>query len=296
MSPSPRIEPPGPVALRRWRSSVALKIVTAAALVAMLALATFSWAQSRRARMRAQAELDVPTWPVDEAFEGDLWVFARIRYGSSDRNAYWGGWGWDTDYPDSEGNLSFRLQQLTSMRVWPRGRILELTDPDLFDHPWIYIVEPGDLEFRDDEIPILRRYLLNGGFLMVDDFWGEAEWDNFHREIKRVFPEREPEDVPLSHEIFHAVFDIPEKQQIPNVFTGTRSQFTGVTWERPDAREVHYRAIYDDKQRMMVFICHNTDLGDGWEREGENEYYFREFSEKKAYPLGINVVFYAMTH
>ena len=75
-----------------------------------------------------------------------------------------------------------------------------------------------------------------------------------------------------------------------------RYRGTGITWEREDAKEPHYRAIFDDKGRMVVMICHNTDNGDGWEREGEDEWYFREFSEKKAYPLGINIIFYAMTH
>ncbi len=103
----------------------------------------------------------------------------------------------------------------------------------------------------------------------------------------------------MDHPIFHCVFDIKEtknKLQVPNIYLGVQSQYTGVTWERPDAKEVHFRAIFDDKERMMVMICHNTDNGDGWEREGKSEYYFHEFSEKKAYPLGINIVFYAMTH
>ena len=161
----------------------------------------------------------------------------------------------------------------------------------------MYIVEPGGLMFLDEEVPIMRRYLLNGGFLMVDDFWGEGEWANFEREMKRVFPDHTIVDLSLDHPIFHIVFDIKETLQIPNVRTGTYSQYNGgVTWEREDAKEVHYRAIFDEKGRMMVMICHNTDLGDGWEREGENEYYFHEFSEKRAYPLGINIVFYAMTH
>jgi len=130
----------------------------------------------------------------------------------------------------------------------------------------------------------------------VDDFWGEAEWYNFYREIKRVFPDREPQEVPLEHPIFHAVFDLKERPQIPSINHALGGRSYGITWEREDAQEVHYKAIYDDKGRMMAFICHNTDLGDGWEREGENEWYFREFSEKKVYPLGINIVFFAMTH
>ncbi len=95
--------------------------------------------------------------------------------------------------------------------------ILQLTDPELFDYPFIYIVEPGGLMFTQDEVQALRRYLLNGGFLMVDDFWGEDEWYNFYYEIKRVFPDREPVELPLSHPIFHAVFDLKEKPQIPSI-------------------------------------------------------------------------------
>jgi hypothetical protein len=185
---------------------------------------------------------------------------------------------------------------MTSLKVDPAGKVLEITDPALFHYPWIYIVEPGYLLFTEQEVAILRKYLLNGGFLMVDDFWGEREWLNFYRQIKRVFPDREPVDLPLEHPVFHCVFDLKEKPQIPSIPWGIESQYTGVTWERPDAREVHIRGISDDLGRLMVIICHNTDLGDGWEREGENEYYFHEFSEKKAYPLGINIVFYAMTH
>ena len=117
-------------------------------------------------------------------------------------------------------------------------------------------------------------------------------------EIKRVFPDRPIVDLPRSHAIFHCVFDIPNDLNIqcPAIPWGVASQYTGRTWEREDAQEVHIRGIYDDKGRLCVIICHNTDNGDGWEREGESEYYFREFSEKKAYPLGINIIFYAMTH
>jgi hypothetical protein len=185
---------------------------------------------------------------------------------------------------------------VTSIKVHPKGQILELTDKELFNQPFIYIVEPGSLMFKEEEVTALRKYLLNGGFLMVDDFWGERQWQNLYEQLKRVLPDREPEDVPLDHAIFNCVFPIKEKPQIPNIRTGTDSQYTGITWETYDSQEVHYRAFFDDKRRIMVMICHNTDLGDGWEREGENEYYFREFSEKKAYPLGINILFYAMTH
>lgn len=255
----------------------------------------------------------VPDWEPDKEFSDDVFTFVRIRYSSGYGGGYGGGYGrgygrggygrggygggrWATDYPDSDLNFSYRLHQLTSMEVNPDGVVLELTDPALFDYPFIYIVEPGDLLFSEEEVAILRRYLLNGGFLMVDDFWGEAEWYNFYYEIKRVFPDREPVELELDHPIFHAVFDLKERPQIPSIGHALGGRGYGITWEREDAREVHYKAIYDDEGRMMAIICHNTDLGDGWEREGENEWYFHEFSEKKAYPLGINIVFYAMTH
>jgi Domain of unknown function (DUF4159) len=258
---------------------------------------------------------DVPYWEPDKEFADDVFTFVRIEYSSGwGGGGYGGGYGqrggrrrggrgggrgggrWATDYPDSDLNFSYRLHQLTAMEVNPDGVVLQLTDPELFDYPFIYIVEPGGLVFTEDEVQALRRYLLNGGFLMVDDFWGEDEWYNFYYEIKRVFPEREPRELPLSHPIFHAVFDLKEKPQIPNISAALQGRQYGITWEREDAQQVHYKALYDDKGRMMAIICHNTDLGDGWEREGENEWYFHEFSEKKAYPLGINIVFYAMTH
>ncbi|MEW6159882.1 MAG: DUF4159 domain-containing protein [Verrucomicrobiota bacterium] len=246
--------------------------------------------------MRGVDRGGLPSWELDPVMPKDVFTFVRIRYASHGRFFGRYGGGWDTDYPDAELNLAYRLQQMTSLKVHPDGKVLDITDPELFDYPFIYIVEPGFLEFTDDEVPILRQYLLNGGFLMVDDFWGERQWANFYHEIKRVFPEREPEDLQLDHPIFHAVFPLKEQPQIPAIGWATRY---GQTWEQHDGeecREVHYRAIYDDKRRIMVMICHNTDLGDGWEREGEDEWYFREFAEKKAYPLGINIIFYAMTH
>ena len=190
-------------------------------------------------------------------------------------------------------SIRARLHQLTAMEVNPKGVILELTDPDLFNYPFIYMLEVGRLVFSDEEVKALRKYLLNGGFLMVDDFWGEAEWANFYREIKRVFPNREPQEIPLSDEIFRAVFVLKERPQIPGIHAWLSY---GITYEREDAKQVHYKALYDDQGRMMAIICHNTDLGDGWEEEATNPDYFHQFSEKYAYPLGINIVFYAMTH
>jgi len=256
----------------------------------------------RTAREVPTHSTEFPRWTNAPGFEKDVFTFARVRY---KRHPYA---GWSAgycfiDFPDSDLNLSYRLQQLTSMQVDPNGRVLNLTDQDLFNYPWIYMVEPGALRFEEDEVNALRRYLRNGGFLMADDFWGSHQWDNFASEMKRVFPEREFVELEMDHPIFKSVFDLSGKKkndlQVPNFVTGERSQESGVTWERHDGeecRDVHIRALFDDKGRMMVIACHNTDNGDGWEREQEFQYFFKEFSEKRAYPLGINIIFYAMTH
>jgi hypothetical protein len=131
---------------------------------------------------------------------------------------------------------------------------------------------------------------------MVDDFWGEEEYDNFVHELKQVFPKKELQEIPLEHPIFSSVFKLDKRPQIPSIRHALEGRYAGITWERWDAKEVHYQALYDDDGRMMCIVCHNTDLGDGWEREGENHWYFKEFSEKYAYPLGINIIFYALTH
>ncbi len=239
----------------------------------------------------------VPVWEIDEQFKHDVFTFVRVKYSDGYGGRSYGGHRgkWRTDHPDSDLNFSLRLQQLTAMKVNPDPIFLELTDPALFDYPFLYMIEPGNMVLSEDEVAGLRRYCLNGGFMMVDDFWGDDEWYNFYSQIKRVFPEREPKDVPLEHEIFHCVYDLQDRPQVPSI----HAFYSGYRYEGrygSDTSSANYRAIYDDDGRMMVFICHNTDLGDGWEREGENHEYFEQYAVKKSYPLGINIVTYAMTH
>jgi hypothetical protein len=265
----------------------------------LLVISGSSMAQFGQRRWRRERSIDiridrrgVPDWEVDAEFPEDVFTFVRVRY-----NDYRGGWGkWATDYPDADLNFSFRLNQLTALRVTPDPIILELSDPAIFDYPFLYIIEPGGydggLNLQPDEVETLRRYIDNGGFVMVDDFWGQDEWQIFYQQIKKVFPDTEPVELSLEHPIFHCIYELKQKPQIPaiNVF------LAGRTTERWDAPEAHYWAFFDEKGRPQMIICHNTDLGDGWEREGENHDYFREMSEKWAYPLGINILFYAMTH
>lgn len=241
---------------------------------------------------------DFPTWPVSRELPNDVFTFARLRYNSFsfNRRSQYG--KWLTDYPDSDLNFAYRLQQLTSLQVNPRGAIVDIDAEQLRHHPFVYMIEPGDILLSDEEARTLREYLLNGGFIMVDDFWGTEEWDTFYTALKQIFPDREPKELTLEHEIFHIVFDLKVKPQIPSVGAALAGRSLGITheWNKPGSKEVHYKGVFDDKGRMVMIICHNTDLGDGWEEEGTDPWYFREFSEKYGYPLGINIIFYAMTH
>jgi len=274
----------------------------------------------RTARETLSGSTGTPDWTNEAGFEKDVFSFVRVIYrrapNGSGISFTASGKGWLTDYPDSDLNLSYRIQQVTSMKVDPDGRVLRLTDPELFDYPWIYMVEPGGLALKDEEVPVLRKYVLNGGVLMADDFWGQKQWDNFERNIKRVLPEREFVELPMDHPLFHCVFDLKgpkNKLQTPNIWQGTHSldpnsRDYGVTWERYHddyenydrmgraAHDMHVRAIYDDKGRIMILATHNCDNGDSWEREGEDDGFFHEFSEKRGFPLGINIIFYLMTH
>jgi hypothetical protein len=241
--------------------------------------------------------LDFPTWPVSKELPNDLFTFCRLRHNSQKsgrrRN---GGGDWLTDYPDADLNFSYRLQQLTSLQVSPKGAVVDINPEQMRHYPFIYMIEPGHITLTDEEAKTMRDYMMNGGFIMVDDFWGEEQWDNFYSAVKQIFPDREPQELPLEHEIFHMVFPLKVKPQIPSVNAALEGRSQGITFEREDAKSPHYRAIFDDKKRIVMMICHNTDLGDGWEEEGTDPWYFREFSEKYAYPLGINIIFYALSH
>ncbi|MGV3773612.1 MAG: DUF4159 domain-containing protein [Verrucomicrobiales bacterium] len=242
---------------------------------------------------------NIPIWPVNPLFPVDHFTFARLKYQSNrpERSSF----AWWTDFPDADLNLSFRLQELTSLLVNPEPKTVELTDPVLFDYPWVFMSGCGNAIFSEEEAKNLRRYLLNGGFMMVDDFWGQTEWDGFYEAIKQVFPEYEPIDIPRSHPLFHCVYDIPDDRplQTPHMAAAVRGRESGITHEEHEggnSQEIHFRGIHDSKGRLMVLICHNTDNGDGWEEEGADPWFFHEFSENRNYPLGINIIFYAMTH
>ena len=239
---------------------------------------------------------DYPEWESKAGFESDEFTFVRIQYDSYGGRGGFG--GWSNDYPDCDWNFSFRLQQLTSFRVDPNAKVLRLTDPELFDFPFAFITNMGSISLDDQERKALRTFLLNGGFLMADDFWAAAEWEHIRRTMKQVFPEREPRELTLDHEIFHIVYDLKELPQVPSI----RAWADGLTYENWHGAftggdtSPHFWGYFDDDQRLMALFCHNNDVADGWEREGEDVEYFKRYSTKVSYPFGINIITYAMTH
>jgi hypothetical protein len=209
--------------------------------------------------------------------------------------------GWGVDYPGADINFSIRLSELTKTDVSrdtagePNHLIVRLTDDELFHCPFVMMTEPGGASLDEAEAARLREYLLKGGFLWADDFWGTRAWDHWASQIGRVLsPAEYPMlDLPIDHPVFQTLFRITRVPQIPSIgfWLGTRR-----TSERgADSATPHTRAIVDRRGRVMVFMTHNTDIGDSWEREGENPEYFHTFSVD-GYALGINVLLYAMTH
>lgn len=203
------------------------------------------------------------------------------------------GGSWSIDYPEADKHFSYLLSRLSSVDSSPDENAVQLTDPELLHLPFIYALEVGSMQLNESEAASLRDYLLSGGFLFIDDFWGSWAWENLVDQMQRVFPERLITDIPSSHPIFNLVFDIEEIKQVPNFRNGIEYERTGVTHE-DDGTQPHVRGIFDDAGRIMVLINWNTDLGDAWEWADHPEYPF-QFTTYAA-KLGVNIVVYAMTH
>jgi hypothetical protein len=212
------------------------------------------------------------------------------------------GGSWLTDYPLADIDLSIRISELTKMRVGfdpggqPQHLIVQLTGNELFQCPFIMMQEVGRLFFNDEDAARLRTYLLKGGFLWVDDFWGSYAWDIWVAQIRKVFPAADYPivDLPPEHPIFHTMFDLRRVPQIPGI--GYWRGSGGGTSERgADSAQVHARGVSDRTGRLMVLMTHNTDVSDSWEREGEDPRYFYQFSVE-GYQVAMNVLLYAMTH
>ncbi len=218
--------------------------------------------------------------------------FTRGIYSGSGGDDDWGA-RWSVDYPKADLQFLTALRRLSIIDAYESDNAIELDDPQLWRFPFLYILEVGSMSLTDAEVRALRNYLLAGGFMVVDDFWGTWAWENFEKEMKRVFPDRPIIEVPLTHPVFHVFYDITEILQVPNVYQGYFAASGGPTHEY-DGYVPHVRGILDDDGRLMVLINWNTDLGDAWEWADDPNYPLK-FSTF-AYEMGINFVIYAMTH
>jgi hypothetical protein len=240
----------------------------------------------------------LPRFATSDAFDGRFnFCRAVFRHNSSgDGN------GWGVDYPRADQNFSIRLSELTKIPVSfdrdqdPIHFLVRLSSDALFHCPFIMMTEVGGAFFDDDEAAKLRAYLLKGGFLWADDFWGSSAWHAWETQIRKVLPAKDFPivDLPIDHPIFHTLFDVQRVPQIPSIESW--GWLRGGTSERgKDSAVVHARAIFDAGGRVMVFMTHNTDFGDAWEREADDPNYFYRFSVD-GYAVGIDLIVYAMTH
>jgi hypothetical protein len=234
--------------------------------------------------------------PVDFYSRG-----SRIRDRDGPRDFYftraiYSGYGyrrmgsWAIDFPKADRQFLWGLRRLTNINAYEAENAVRLTDPDLRSFPFLYALEVGRMALTDSEVEALRAYLLAGGFLMIDDFWGTYEWQNFEFEIRRVLPEHPIVEISLDHPLFSTFYTIEELVQVPSVRI---ARYGGVTWER-DGYVPHVRGIFDDKGRLLVVINWNTDLGDAWEW-AEDPYYPLPYSTF-AYQLAVNTIIYALSH
>ncbi len=225
---------------------------------------------------------------VVEESETDVFTFVRLKYRCS-----WGYHGkWETDWPASDRNFILQLREQTNIAVSSKEKIIDVGSGELFRYPFGYMVDVKRLKFTDAEARNLREYLLRGGFIVVDDFHGRQAWKRFYKQLKKIFPDREPEDIPISHPIFNCFYNINELMQIP----GSGSARRGRTYERDSTggSRVRCLGIYDNNRRLMMMINFNTDWGDAWEHAADS-FYPQAYSDI-AFKMGINAVIYSLTH
>lgn len=241
-----------------------------------------------------------PRFPPPDFHDGEFTI-CKLMYTQVRREAM--GIGWLTDYPYAAVNLMTRASELTKLRVskdanrTPYPWVVRLTDDALFQCPVIMASDVGTMGISDIEASKLRIYLLKGGFLWVDDFWGTAAWEHWVSQVRKVFDLNEYPivDLPPSHPIFRTVHNVTHVPQVTNIQFWRGSGGMQTSERGADSLEVHTRAINDDRGRIMLLMTHNTDLGDSWEREGEDPGFFYQFSPP-GYSVGINVLMYALTH
>jgi Domain of unknown function (DUF4159) len=252
-------------------------------------------------------------YPGDEYREGQIelpagfqdkteWVFARLMYPSIPDAGFrhaghdWtkGRSSWTNDYPRADRHFVEALGRLTRLQVRSVEQPVNLdAKDDVFNYPWLYAVFVGEWDLTGAQADTLRDYLQRGGFLMCDDFWGTRDWEVFEHSMRRIFPDRPVVDIPDADAIFHTVYDLDDRYQIPGEWSVQRMRHGGAGY-RNDGYSARWRGIFDDKGRVMVAICFNSDLGDSWEW-ADDAGYPEQFSALGV-RIGVNYIIYSMTH
>ena len=219
--------------------------------------------------------------------------WSRLAYSTTMRSTF-GGYGsrwrsWSRDYPKADRQFLIAMHRLTRIDGRPTEQVVTLDSDEIFNYPWIYAVQVETWAFTEDQAKRLREYLMKGGFLMVDDFHGTEDWQNFMRGMRQVLPDCPVEDLESGDEIFHTLYDIDDKMQIP----GEQYVWTGRTYEK-DGYQPKWRAIRDGHGRIIVAICHNMHLGDAWEWADDPNY--PETFASMAFRVGLDYILYGMTH
>ncbi len=276
-----------------WGGGRHRRVRTATAIGVLAALLAAGDAVARQRRFGGRFPI-----PTEQSFDGGFnFCRAAFRTGRFGR-----GGGWGVDYPDADVNFSIRLAELTRTRVsfdaekTPRHFVLQLTDDALFRCPFVMMTEPGGLVLEAAEVTRLREYLLKGGFLWADDFWGNAAWASFEQQMRQVLPAGEfpVRTLDADHPMFRMQFPVSAVKQIPSINFWAGSGGGTSEWGS-DSAQAAARAFMDKDGRVLVLATHNTDYGDSWEREAEDPDYFYTFSVH-GYAFGINVLLYALSH
>ena len=282
-----------------------------AGLVAGGVLVCTLWAQNPFREFPAWEYNSFPL-PADYRMPGE-WTFARLMYPTSHDANDWqahdarafGNWrqgntNWTIDYPRSDRHLAMAIRRLTRIDGRSVEQPIDLEDDDdVFNYPWLYAVEVGHWDLTDNMVHKFREFLDRGGFFMCDDFHGTDEWNVFLRGIKRVLPDREIVDIPDKDAIFHTVYDLDERYQVPGMqYVSTHSICEKCPGNRGNpgygGDVPHFRGIYDDKGRLIAVMTHNNDMGDSWENADEPTY--PQKYSALGIRLGVNFIVYAMTH
>jgi hypothetical protein len=235
-------------------------------------------------------EMDGQSFAPADPREKAEWTFARFRYDLGYQYGRFGFQRWAADWPKADRQFILGVRRLTRLQTRSTEQVVDANSDDLYNWPWIYIEDAGGWRLTESQAARLREYLLRGGFLMADDSHGDSEWQVLLDGMHMIFPDRPIEELANEDEIFHVAYNLDDRVQIP----GTR-YIWGRRWSYGlDGATPKWRAIRDDKGRIMIAICHNSDVGDAWEWADSPQY--PERAASLAYRIGINYILYGMTH